>query len=106
MLRRRELAPTLEAVRAECAAARAALEERDREHRSAHLAAAERIGQGWPEHLRSLAALLHYADHTEADLRDARGYVANVFAIATADGRVSSSERREIAAAGPRCGAR
>jgi Zn-dependent protease with chaperone function len=100
VLRRRDLGPTLEAVRAECAAARAALEERDREHRSAHLAAAERIGQGWPENLRSLAALLHYADHTEADLRDARGYVANVFAIATADGRVSSSERREIAAAG------
>ena len=100
VLRRRDLARTLEAVRAECAAARAALEEHDREHRSAHLAAAERIGQGWPEHLRALAALLHYADHTEADLRDARGYVANVFAVATADGRVSSSERAEIAAAG------
>ena len=100
VLRRRELAPTLEAVRAEREAARAALEERDREHRSGHLAAAERIGQGWPEYLRSLAALLHYADHTEANLRDARGYLSNVFAVATADGRVSSSERQDIVYAG------
>ncbi|HEY7373780.1 MAG TPA: M48 family metalloprotease [Polyangia bacterium] len=100
VLRRRELEPKLEAVGAERAAARAELEERDREHRSAHLAAAERIGQGWPEYLRSLAALLHYADHTEADLRDARGSLANVVAVATADGRVSSSERRQIAVAG------
>jgi Zn-dependent protease with chaperone function len=99
-LRRQDLPRTLEKVRAECAAARAALEERDREHRSAHLAAAERIGQGWPEYLRSLAALLHYADHSEADLRDARGYVANVVAIATADGRVSASEQQQIAWAG------
>jgi Zn-dependent protease with chaperone function len=100
VLRRRELGTKLEAVRAECEAARAALEERDREHRTAHLAAAERIGQGWPEYLRGLAALLHYADHTEANLRDARGSLANVFAVATADGRVSSSERERIAASG------
>jgi Zn-dependent protease with chaperone function len=99
-LRRQDLARTLERVRAECATARAALEEHDREHRSAHLAAAERLGQGWPEYLRSLAALLHYADHTGADLRDARGYAANVVAIAVAGGRVSSGERRSIAAAG------
>ena len=100
VLRRRDLGRTLETVRAECASARMALEDFDRQHRSAYLAAAEHIGQGWPEHLRSLAALLHYADHTEADLRDARGYVANVFAIATADGHVTSSERGRIAAAG------
>jgi Zn-dependent protease with chaperone function len=99
-LRRQDLPAKLESVRAECAAARAALEERDREHRTAHLAAAERVGQGWPEYLRSLAALLHYADHSEADLRDARGYVANVVAIATADGRVSADEQIQIAAAG------
>ena len=99
-LRRRDLATTIEAVRAECDAARAALEAHDRQNRSAHLAAAERIGAGWPEYLRSLGALLHYADHTEADLRDARGYVANVVAIATADQRVSASERGQIALAG------
>ena len=100
VLRRGELGATLDALRAECAAAREALAERDREHRSAHLAAAERIGQGWPEQLRGLVALLHYADHTAADLRDARGYLANVVAVATVDGRVSSSERTRIAAAG------
>ncbi len=100
VLRRRELGATLDAVRVECAEARALLAERDREHRSAHLAAAERLGQGWPEHLRGLAALLHYADHTGADLRDARGALANAVAIAAADGRVSSSDRYRVAAAG------
>ena len=100
VLRRRELGATLEAVRAECAAARAALVEHDRQHRTAHLAAAERIGQGWPEYLRSLGTLLHYADHTAADLRDLRGYLANAVALATAPGRVSSSERARIAATG------
>jgi Zn-dependent protease with chaperone function len=98
-LRRHDLPRTLAKVRAECVAARVALEERDREHRSAHLAAAERVGQGWPEYLRSLAALLHYADHTEADLIDARGYVANVFSVVTAGGRVSGSELERLAAA-------
>jgi Zn-dependent protease with chaperone function len=100
VLRRRELGPTINAVRAECRQARAELEERDREHRTAYLAAAERIGQGWAERLRGLAALLHYADHTLANLRDSRGYLANAVAVAMADRRVTATDRIRIAAAG------
>src|SRR5262249_34062840 len=50
------------------------VEERLRAHdrlcRSAHLAAARAVGNGWPEYLRGLLAALHYAEHTEANLRD------------------------------------
>jgi Zn-dependent protease with chaperone function len=77
----KELTAALEGVRAH-----------DRQVRSAHLAAARLAGPGWPEYLRGLAAALHYADHSEANLRDAQGLVANVYAIVTADGRVSGKE--------------
>jgi Zn-dependent protease with chaperone function len=100
VLRRRDLRPTLDRVTEECAAARAVLDEFDRKHRSVHLALAERVGRGWPEYLRSLLALLHYADHSEANIRDARAHLSNVFAIVTADGRVSKGERKRLAVAG------
>ncbi|MFZ5893575.1 MAG: M48 family metallopeptidase [Myxococcota bacterium] len=100
VLRRQDLPPTLDKVSAECAAARAELDEFDRQHRTAHALLAERLGQGWPEYLHSLLALLHYADHTEANMRDARGHLTNVFSVVTADGRVSKGERKRLAAAG------
>jgi hypothetical protein len=100
VLRRKDLPRALEKVKQECAAARAELDEFDRLHRTAHILAAERLGRGWPEYLRSLLALLHYADHTEANIRDARAHLANVFAVVTADGRVSSSEAHRLAVAG------
>jgi hypothetical protein len=77
----KELTQALDGVRAH-----------DRLVRSAHLAAARLAGPGWAEYLRGLAATLHYADHSEANLRDAQGLVANVYAIVTADGRVSGKE--------------
>ena len=71
---------------------RGEIEAHDKLCRSAHLAAAKTLEKGWPEYLRSLAAMLHYADHTEANLRDVQGYVANIYNVVTADGRVSSKE--------------
>jgi len=100
VLRRRDLSRTLDAVSHECKQAREQLEDFDRRHRTAHLVAAEQIGHGWPEYLKSLLALLHYADHTEANLRDARGHLSNVFAVVTADGKVSKRERQRLVAAG------
>jgi hypothetical protein len=66
-LRRRDLPPAIERVHAELEQARRAVEDYDRRHRSAHLAAARAVGRGWPAYLESLAALLHYADHAEAE---------------------------------------
>ncbi|HJY79006.1 MAG TPA: M48 family metallopeptidase, partial [Burkholderiales bacterium] len=71
------------------------VEERLRAHdrlcRSAHLAAARAVGNGWPEYLRGLLAALHYAEHTEANLRDAQGLLANTYAIVTATRKVSNA---------------
>ncbi len=72
----------------------------DRRCRAAHVAAAASLGSGWPEYLQGLLSVLHYADHTEANLADAQGYFGNVFAVVTADGKVSSRELKRLIEAG------
>lgn len=93
---RRKLAGVIEEVTAEVNAMRDRIEGHDRACRAAHLAAARVLGQGWEQYLVGLIRLHHYAAHVEANLGDARGYLANVFAVVTADGRVSSSERTRL----------
>jgi Zn-dependent protease with chaperone function/tetratricopeptide (TPR) repeat protein len=100
VLRRKALPSVLETLKAEREVCRQEVATHDQRVRGIHMAAAESIGQGWPEHLRSAAVLLHYADHTEADLNDAAASYGNVLEIVTADGRVSSSEVERLCAAG------
>jgi len=95
-LARKELPAAIAAVDRELEEARAAVLAHDRRVRSTHIAAARTLGAGWPEYLRGLAAVLHYADHSEANLRDAQGLAGNVYAVVTADGRVSDAERRRL----------
>ena len=71
-----------------------------REARSAHMAAAKALGQGWDAYLSGLASLIHYAEHTHADLLDLHGVLANVFAVVTADRKVDQKELRRLVAAG------
>ena len=68
----------------------------DRRCRSVHLAAAGQLGAGWDAYLKGLLSILHYAEHSEANLRDAHGALCNVVSIVTADGRVSSGERKRL----------
>lgn len=89
---RRELPAVIALVKQESDALRTRILEHDRLCRSVHLAAAEQIGQGWPEYLRGLIGVLHFAEHGEADLRDAQGALANVYAVVTADGKVTKAE--------------
>ena len=70
----------------------------DRQCRSAHLAAAKALGDDWREYLAGLTKVLHYAEHTLANLRDAQGLLGNVFAVVTADGKVSASELKQLLA--------
>ncbi|HJY78216.1 MAG TPA: hypothetical protein VKE95_16380, partial [Burkholderiales bacterium] len=63
----------------------------DRLCRSAHLVAARAVGNGWPEYLRGLLAALHYAEHTEANLRDAQGLLDNTYTVVTATRKVSNA---------------
>jgi Zn-dependent protease with chaperone function len=64
--------------------------EHDRRCRSVHRAVAARLHRGWEEYLVGLAALVHFADHSEANIRDARQLLQNRVAVVTAGGRVDA----------------
>jgi Zn-dependent protease with chaperone function len=64
--------------------------------RSWHAAAARQAGGAWPTYLQSLLLTLHYADHAEADLRDAQGWFSNRVAIETATRHVSAAGRKRV----------
>ena len=87
-------------VERELAAQRAKLHEHDRRCRSAHRAAAAILGADWEAWLLGLGGVLHYAEHTEANLRDAHTALAGVLALESGAGRVSSkgTERVLVAA--------
>jgi Zn-dependent protease with chaperone function len=93
-LKRADLQGALDAVQSELDRAREAVQTHDRRCRSAHLAAAAQLGPGWEAYLKGLVAILHYAEHSEANLRDAHGALCNIVSVVTADGRVSKSEVR------------
>lgn len=96
---RGDLPSVIEQVRQEAEAVRQRILEHDQRCRSLHLAAAEQLGHGWPEYLRGLLGILHFAEHSEADLRDAQGVLANVYAVVTADGKVSQKEIKRLVVA-------
>jgi Zn-dependent protease with chaperone function len=98
-LKRRELSTAIAEVKRELGTLGAELSGHDRECRSLHRLAADELGRGWPEHLHGLLSLAHYAAHTGADLDDARGHLANVLAVVTADGRVNEAERYRLVSA-------
>lgn len=51
---------------------------------------------GWATYLRSLAALLHYAEHGHANIEDLYGHLAVTTSMATAGGRASSSSIKRV----------
>ncbi|WP_146117585.1 MULTISPECIES: M48 family metallopeptidase [Pirellulaceae] len=96
VIRRRKLPQLIAEVKKERDLCLREVEKHDAHCRSVHEAAAHAIGNGWPQYVRSLTMLLHYAEHSYADLDDAHGYLANVTVMSTAAGRVSSKNLRKI----------
>ena len=94
--RRKELPGMIADVERELAAARNAVADHDRRVRATHLAAAAALSPEWVAYLRGLAALVHYADHAEADLEDAGGALGNVLAVVMADRKVTDAERARV----------
>jgi Zn-dependent protease with chaperone function len=99
-VRHQDLPGLIEDVSRELRADQEALHAHDRRVRAAHRGAARAVGKGWEPHLDALLTLLHYAEHSEADVDDAIGAFRNVLAVVTADGSVSNAERRRLVAAG------
>jgi Zn-dependent protease with chaperone function len=95
-LKRADLQDALDEVQGELDKARGAVLSHDKRCRAVHLAAAGQLGLGWDGYLKGLVAILHYAEHSEANLRDAHGALCNTVSVVTADGRVSSGERKVL----------
>ncbi|HEY7638190.1 MAG TPA: M48 family metallopeptidase [Steroidobacteraceae bacterium] len=91
-LKRADLQDALDDVQEELDRARDGVQAHDRRCRAVHLAAATQLGSGWDAYVKGLVAILHYAEHSEANLRDAHGALCNTVSVVTADGRVSKSE--------------
>jgi Zn-dependent protease with chaperone function len=94
--RQNDLRDAIDETRKELERARATVLTHDRHCRSVHLTAATQFGNGWPEYLKGLLAILHYAEHNEANLRDAHSLLGNIWSVVTADGRVSAAERKRL----------
>jgi hypothetical protein len=86
-----QLPAALEKVKAELEDVHAQLRAHDLQCRSWHRNAAVQMGGGWAEYLDGLLALIHYAEHSEADLLDLQGLMRNTIAVATATGKSTDS---------------
>ena len=98
-IKRRDLPSAIETVQEDLEANRERLRDHDRRCRGAGLAAAEKVGLGWPESLRGLVTLLHYAEHARADLTDVARVLDNVVMVITADGSISGRELERLISA-------
>lgn len=72
------------------------IEVHDRVCRTAHHAAARYVAHGWQEYLESLTQLVHYAEHSEANLADAYAHTVNVTNMATASGTVGGAKLQRV----------
>lgn len=95
---RRMLPAIITKVTTETETVRARILDHDRQCRSTHLAAATQLGMGWREYLIGLINVLHYGEHTLANVRDAHGLLGNVVAVVTADGKVTAAELKRLLA--------
>jgi len=72
-LQMNELPGAIDQVRAESNELEQEIQAHDKNCRSLHRAAAAELGAEWQTYHSSLMQILHYADHAEANLRDAHG---------------------------------
>ncbi|MYM21407.1 M48 family metalloprotease [Duganella sp. FT135W] len=91
-----QLPAALEKVKAELEEVHAQLHAHDLQCRSWHRSAAAQMGGGWAEYLDGLLALIHYAEHSEADLLDLQGLMRNTIAVATATGKSTDSQVADV----------
>lgn len=99
-LKRAALPQAIRQVERELAEVTQRLQAHDKLCRSLHLAAAKRAGGGQAEYLAGLLAVLHFADHTEDNLRDLQGLLINTVNVATATRKVNKKGIARIVADG------
>ena len=67
----------------------------DKQCRSVHRAVAAKIDGGWRAYHTGLVAILHYADHTICNLRDAQDFLASEYAVVTI-GKITQGKRARL----------
>ena len=95
-LSRKALPNAIEAIEHEAQACMQLVHDHDKRCRTLHLAAATALGADWAAYLKGLLQLVHYADHVEANLQDARGLLMHTFNVVTAKGRISRKDHNRI----------
>lgn len=98
ILKRSELPAAIALVDRERTTARSGLETALKRVRSLHLSAAARISPAWHDYLAGVLEVLHYADHAEANIRDAQAGLARTWQRATARGSIDERGVRLILA--------
>lgn len=93
---RKALPQIIESLKAELEACERIVREHDQKCRTVYLSAANELGEGWPDYLKGLLQVLHYADHIEANLLDAHAVLANTVAVVTAGRKVTDSGRTRV----------
>lgn len=88
VLKPQELSRVIGEVGAECQAVEAQLQAQDLRCRSLHRALARQLGGGHEARLKGLLALVHYAEHGEANLRDLQAVLASTWFVESAGRRV------------------
>ncbi len=96
IIRKKDLPEAIEEVDNECIDARQVLSDHDRRVRGVHNQAAGTLSDGWQAFHRGLVELLHYADHSAADVGDVHGRLVNLWNVVMADGKVSSGEIKQL----------
>jgi len=98
ILKRSELQPTIDAVGAERAEVRMRLAAVLKHVRSVHQAYAAQLSPQWHAYLKGLLHVLHYAHHTEAELRDTQAALARCWQRVTTTGSVNERGVKDVLA--------
>jgi hypothetical protein len=98
VLKRNQLPAAIAEVEKERSSAQSTLHSTLRRVRSLHLKVAAAQAPAWRDYLLGVLRVLHYADHAEADLRDAQAALAKDYRQAAARGSINEAGVRRILA--------
>jgi Zn-dependent protease with chaperone function len=97
-LTRKRLPAAIAQVAAELNKLEAELQTHDQACRTMHQAVAQVVGKGWDGCLAGLREVLHYAEHSEADLRDLARVLGNTVQMVTAAGPANKKGANRVIA--------
>lgn len=95
---RRELPKIIDALMDEVEALEQKFVKQNRKIRSLHAQIARETNPSWEKYLKGLVSLIHYSEHTIANMNDISGVLQNTLVIILADKNVSANEMNRLLA--------